>query len=82
MSKYHPPRSQERVARAIQTMSSEEVEQYYGVEINEDGTVFDVCEGKVFDTLVEWALFMDESEDAIVEAKMYKGNVRYAFDDD
>lgn len=82
MSKYHNPRSPESVVRVIQTMSTEEIEQEYGVEIDDDGSVWDACEGRSFGSLAEWALFMDECEDAAFEAVMCKGNVRYGFDDD
>lgn len=82
MSKYHNSHAPESVVRVIQTMSIEEIEQEYGIEIDEDGSVWDGCEGRSFSSLAEWALFMDECEDAAVEAAMCKGNVRYGFDDD
>lgn len=82
MSKYHVSHSPESVVRAIQTMSVDDIEQQFGVEIEENGTVWDACEGRSFATLKEWALYMDECEAAAFEAVMCKGNVRYAFDDD
>lgn len=82
MSKYHNPHQPESVVRVIQTMNTEEIEQEYGVELDDDGSVWDVCEGRPFGSLAEWALFMDECESAAVEAASCKGNVRYGFDDD
>lgn len=82
MSKFHVSHSPESVVRAIQTMSIEEVEQQFGIEVDEDGSVWDACEGRSFDTLKEWALYMDECEEQAYEATMYRGNVRYGFDDD
>lgn len=82
MSKHHTSYVQESVVRAIQAMSLEEIQQEYGIEIDNDGSVWDGCEGRNFGTLAEWALFMDECEDAALDAAMYKGNCRYAFDDE
>lgn len=82
MSKYHNSHAPESVVRVIKAMSTEDIEQEYGVEIDEDGSVWDGCEGRSFSSIAEWALFMDECEDAALEAVMCKGNVRYAFDDD
>lgn len=82
MSKYHNSHALESVVRVIQTMSTDEIEREYGIEIDEDGSVWDACEGRSFGSLAEWALFMDECEEAAFEAAMCKGNVRYGFDDD
>lgn len=82
MSKYHVSHSQESVMRVIQTMDKVDIEQHFGIEIDEDGSVWDGCEGRTFATLAEWALFMDECEDAAYDAAMYKGNTKYAYDDD
>lgn len=82
MSKHYISRAPDSVVRVIQTMSLEEIEQEYGIEIDDTGAVWDGCEGRTFDTLAEWALFMDECEDAALEASRCKGNVRYGFDDD
>ena len=82
MSKYHVSHSPESVVRAIQTMANDEIEQHFGIEISEDGSVWDACEHRTFDTVNMWALFMDECEEAAFEASMCKGTVRYGFDDD
>jgi hypothetical protein len=63
-------------------MDQEEVERQFGIEVDEDGSVWDGCENRTFATLAEWALFMDECEDAAFDAAMCKGNTRYGFDDD
>lgn len=81
MSKHHS-HAVDSVIRVIQSMSNDEIEQQYGIEIDEDGSVWDGCEGRSFATVAEWALYMDECEDAAFEAAMCKGNVRYGFDDD
>lgn len=82
MSKYHVSHSPESVVRAIQTMNVEEIEQQFGIEVDDNGSVWDACEGRSFATLSEWALYMDECEEQAFEAAMCRGNVRYGFDDD
>lgn len=82
MSKPYNSYTPDSVTRAIIHMSVEEIVDQYGIEVSEDGGVWDGCEGRNFATLAEWALFMDECEEAAFEAATCKGNTRYCFDDD
>lgn len=82
MSKYHASHSPQSVVRVIKTMTLEEIEAEYGVQIDEDGSVWDPLDMKEFHTLAEWALYMDEIEEQEMEASMYRGHSKYAFDDD
>lgn len=82
MSKYHNSYAPDSVVRVIKSMSTEEIELQYGIEISEDGKVWDPLDMKQFHTLAEWALYMDDVEQQEFEASMCKGNSRYAFDDE
>lgn len=82
MSKYHVSHSPQSVVRVIKTMTLEEIEAQYGVQIDEDGSVWDPLDMREFHTVTEWALYMDEVNEQEMEASMYKGHSRYAFDDE
>lgn len=43
----------------IQTKSLEDIIDAYGIEVDDDGTVYDPCEMKEFPTLAAWAAYMD-----------------------
>lgn len=64
-------------------MTEEELSEFYDIEIDEDGSVWDRCEGKAFDNLQEWAIFiqdLEEEEDDDVPYIKTGGKRRY--DDD
>lgn len=53
-----------QILHDVQTMTSDVLEEQYGIEIDpDDGTVWDPCEYKSFDDIHEWATFMQEIED-------------------
>ena len=43
----------------VMCLSVEELSDRYDLEIDPDGTVWDTCEGKQFDDLQQWAVYMD-----------------------
>ena len=47
----------------IQTLSKEELENLYGIQINEDGSVFDPVTNKSYDTIQLWAGDQEEEDD-------------------
>lgn len=52
-----------RIHHDIISMSSAELESTYGIEIDEDGTVWDDLEGMEFHSLSEWADFCDSQDE-------------------
>ncbi len=83
MSKHHV-HAQCRAMHDILTMTHAELEQEYGIEIDaDDGRVWDPCEMKEFDTLGDWACYMQEQEEADVEsASFQKIGGKHRYDDD
>lgn len=83
MSKHHV-HTQCRAMHDIQILTSTELEQEYGIEIDaDDGTVWDPCEMKQFDSLDEWALFMQEQEkEDVAAASSSFGGGKRRYDDD
>lgn len=84
MSKHHV-HVQCRAMHDIQTMTHAELEEKYGIEIDtDDGTVWDPCEMKQFDTLADWAAYMQEQEEADYDssASFQKIGGRHRYDDD
>lgn len=55
----HYVHHQRSVMHDIECMSVEELEQQYDIEVDEDGYVWDYCEGKEFTTLHEWGVFIE-----------------------
>lgn len=51
------------VMNDIRTLNADELEDLYAIEIYEDGTVWDLTEGRMFDDLHDWALFTESLED-------------------
>lgn len=47
----------------IQHLPKEEIELMYGIQINEDGTVYDSAYDKVFRTIGEWISFETEFDE-------------------
>lgn len=75
-----------RVMHDVQTMSIEELEEQYGIEVDrDDGTVWDPCEYKSFDDIHEWATYMQqlEQEDDVVSTPSFvKTGGKHRYDDD
>ena len=66
------------ILRDIENMSDDDIKRFYGIEINEDKTVYDPTYDMTFSGLVEWAEFSVEQDNMNFE-KNYYG---YDFDDD
>jgi hypothetical protein len=85
MSKYYV-HAQCRAMHDVQTMTSTELEQEYGIEIDvDDGTVWDPCEMKQFNTLDDWAAYMQEQERediALATSSLRGGNTKRRYEDD
>ena len=45
------------------TKTTQDLCELYGIEINEDGTVFDPCDYTHYDTILVWAAAMDADVD-------------------
>lgn len=64
----------------IKGKTNEQIEEHFGIEIKEDGTVYDQADGEEYKTLNEWmksyAKMIIDDEDEYDDA--YKGN----FDED
>lgn len=56
MSKHGPS-----VVFDIQTKSLEEIQDLYGIQIDEDGSVYDPLEMEEFESLAVWATHMDDA---------------------
>jgi hypothetical protein len=52
------------IAREIDRLSVEELEEQYNVELRADGTVFDLTENLKFPSLGDWIAFMDDDSDS------------------
>lgn len=83
MSKHHV-HAQCKAMHDIQIMTPAELEQEYGIEIlADDGSVWDPCEMKQFDSLSDWACYMQEQEEAdLATASFQKIGGRHRYDDD
>lgn len=82
MSRYHCSSTPTQVLHDIQIYSSEQLIELYGIEINEDGTVFDPAENKTFATIIEWATWIDEQEADDNYGTLVKLGGKVRFDDD
>lgn len=70
------------VMHDIQVMSYDEIQDYYGIEIDNDGSIWDPLEGKSFKDIHEWATFAAEQEEDVKYDNFTKiGGKRY-YDDD
>lgn len=63
MSKHHISHSQQRMLNDVQRLGKEQLIELYGIEVSEDGTVFDPTENRKFDDLKEWAMYIGEQDD-------------------
>lgn len=64
------------ILHEISTLSSAEVERLYGIEINEDGSVYDLGTSMTFDNISAWAEYTaeDDFDYDDVESKYSNGN--------
>lgn len=63
MSKHHVSHAFDNVMRDVRTMTTEDLQNHYGIELNKDGTIIDVCTERTFASTVTWAQFAAEEED-------------------
>lgn len=82
MSKRHTSHSTSRMLSDIQTMDKTELETLYGIEIAEDGSVYDLAEFKEFESLQAWADYMDELENDDNYSSFTKIGSKLPFDDE
>jgi hypothetical protein len=47
----------------IQNLTLAELTDLYGIEVNKDGIVYDMVEGKDFPNLREWAIYTEEQNE-------------------
>lgn len=69
-----------RLMHDIEGMSPEELEDTYGITVDEDGNVWDSLEGREFDSLYAWAEFTAEQEEA--DDSFHKFGGKHWYDDD
>lgn len=81
MSK-HQVQPQTNVLHDIECMSDEELQDKYGIEIYEDGVVYDPFEEAEFDDITEWANYTADLEEDDNYAQPIKINGKQRFDDD
>jgi hypothetical protein len=81
MSKHNVGHAHTSVVFDIQTKTVEELEQIYDIEIGEDGSVYDPCEMREFDSLAAWAMDLEQLE-KMAGHNFEKRGGRHAFDDE
>jgi hypothetical protein len=62
MSKHGVGHSHKSVVFDVHTKTHEELEELYGIEIDDDGTVYDPCEMREYDSLSDWAISVEQAE--------------------
>lgn len=82
MSKHHVSDLQTRVLNDVHRLSPEELADLYGIDIAEDGVVFDPTENQRFDTLEAWADFIARQENDDNYGAFIKRNGKSRFDDE
>lgn len=75
---------QRHVMHDVAVCSIEQLEDLYDIVVDEDGTVWDNCEGKGFDTLQEWAVYTEavNAEDGEDESSYGGKPGKYRYSDD
>lgn len=82
MSKRHTSHSVDTIMGDILTMNESELEELYGLEISENGTVYDLFAFREFSSLQEWATYMAELEDDDNYSSFTKIGGKVPFDDE
>jgi hypothetical protein len=82
MSKHGVVHAQTSVVFDAQMKTSAELEELYGIEIDGDGTVYDPCEMKEFESVTAWAAYMDQVERETSNMYEPKGGKHYYDDED
>lgn len=63
-------------------LSRDELYELYGVELRDDGSVYDPIEDKLFTSLTTWKQYADDQEEDDHYRSFQKIGGRYAYDDD
>lgn len=69
-----------RIYNDIRNLSAAELQELYGIEIEENGQVFDIAENRTFKHLSQWAEFIIDQEDNCQSFQKMTG--RHYFDDE
>lgn len=69
-----------RLMHQAEEMTPEELDDTYGISIEDDGTVWDSLEGREFNSLYAWAEFTAEQEEA--NDSFHKFGGKHWYDDD
>ena len=77
--KYHSRQSS--AAYNIRVLPLIEITEQYGIEIEEDGSIWDTVEGQRFDTLTDWAAYIDELNNDELYDNFSKIGSKHEFDD-
>lgn len=81
MSKHHVSHTCHQVLHDIRTLTIDQLEERYDIEVDEEGGVWDSLEGRQFDDLHEWAVFFAEREEQDSEDTFCRSNGRGKYDD-
>lgn len=81
MTHKHYHTNQSSVVHAIKTLPIFEIVQQYGIEIEDNGHIWDVVEQRRFTTLEDWAVYMDELNNDELYDNFSKIGSKQLFDD-
>jgi len=70
-----------RVLIDVDTLTEQQLIEIYDIEFNEDGTIYDPAMMRTFDTLISWAMAVDEEENEY-SSTFIKRNGKHHFDDE
>ncbi len=59
------------IVNEVKRLEEDEVKSLYGIELLDDGKVYDPTYSKTFDTVAEWAAFNLEQDDVEYEEHFY-----------
>lgn len=65
----------------IKILPLHEITQQYGIEIEDDGSIWDSVEGMSFKNLNEWAIYIDDLNNEEVYNNFSKIGSKHGFDD-
>jgi hypothetical protein len=82
MSKHNVHVPQFNVLHDIETMTNEELQDTYDLEIDADGYVWDNLENQEFDNINDWGVYMVELEQDDNYGGRGKVNGKWTFDDE
>lgn len=80
MSRHHHVHAHDvaHIVNDINRMSSpEEIRMVYGIEVNDDGTVFDPTYNRTFATVTDWADFSVEQDEVDYMEEFGHGKYQY-----